>query len=116
MDPTIRASELVRRALRKVARSSRETSHLRSGAPEGYTLRVVGRRQYLLHDLALWQYAPVQEALNRGERLVLQLVENVNITLPGEGPGGRWVTRLAGSNEMGLMGFGKRGIKDGCDE
>ena len=87
------AGELVSRALRKVARSSHQSLRegmapaphlLQADMPRGFTLRVVGRQQYLVSDLALWKYAPVQEALNHRERLRLQLVENSSIELPGE--------------------------------
>ena len=100
MEPTLSASELVARALRKVARSSQPAAQRHQpSAPDGYTLRVVGRRQYLVADLPLWRYQPVQEALNRGQKLELQLVENTSIQLPGPwtagtgGEGGLWCGR-----------------------
>ncbi|XP_043201055.1 phosphatidylinositol 4,5-bisphosphate 3-kinase catalytic subunit delta isoform-like [Amphibalanus amphitrite] len=94
VEPSITASELVTKVLKKMARSSQQalrnsahSAHLQQpDVPKGYTLRVVGRQQYLVCDLALWKYAPVQEAMNRGERLRLQLVDNHSIELPDWGP------------------------------
>ena len=72
------------RSSQQALRNSAHSASLQQpDVPKGYTLRVVGRQQYLVCDLALWKYAPVQEAMNRGERLRLQLVYNHSIELPG---------------------------------
>ncbi|XP_037085817.1 phosphatidylinositol 4,5-bisphosphate 3-kinase catalytic subunit beta isoform-like [Pollicipes pollicipes] len=77
--PTMTTQDLVRLMLMKMMRNSQVAP---AGPPSDYTLKVLGRQQYLIGDLALWRFAPTQEALCRGVRLRLLLVENSSIPLP----------------------------------